>query len=638
MCGFAGFLDLSRSTPDRAATVRAMAATLVHRGPDDDGAWIDDTTGIALGFRRLSILDLSAQGHQPMVSHDGRWVVVFNGEIYNHAALRARLGGAAIAWHGHSDTEVLLEAVAAWGIDRAVEAFDGMFAFALWDRAERRLILGRDRFGEKPLYWGRSGGRLLFASELRAFAPHPAWDDALDREALGQMLRIGWIPAPRTIFTHARKLEPGHLMIVSAEGAVETRRYWSADERAAAVAGSFTGDRDAAAARLETLLTQSVRLRMQADVPVGLFLSGGIDSSLIAALMVREASGPVHSFTIGFAQKGIDESAHAAALARHLGTTHTAIRIDDTQAAELIPALAAAFDEPFADPAALPSLLLARVTRRRVTVALSGDGADELFGGYGLYRSLPADWRRLDRIAYGLRRGAAHGLRLLAGPAESLASAGRWGRRRSHPGYRLRRSAEGLLARSLPELMGLHYSRWRGMTLPVARARGWPDLFTGPGPQVDDPALAVMLLDCRGYLADDLCVKTDRATMAASLEARLPFLDPAIAAFAWSLPAAHKIGADCGKLVMRDLLFRLVPRALVDRPKMGFEVPVGRWLRDGLRPWADDMLSPARLSRQGWLDTRTVTRCWREHRSGAKNWQTELWHVLMLQAWLDRNG
>jgi asparagine synthase (glutamine-hydrolysing) len=635
MCGFAGFLDLTRSTAEPEATARAMAATLVHRGPDDAGTWVDTAVGIALGFRRLAIVDLSPQGHQPMVSHDGRWVIVFNGEIYNHAALRARLGPA-IAWHGHSDTEVLLEAVSTWGIDRAIDSFDGMFAFALWDRAERTLTLGRDRFGEKPLYWGRVGGRLLFASELKAFRPHPAWDDSIDREALGQMLRLGWIPAPATIHTHARKLEPGTLVSITAEGRVDTRRYWSAETQAAAVAGSFTGDRIEAAARIETLLTQSVRLRMQADVPVGLFLSGGVDSALIAALMTREAAGPVHSFTIGFDQAGLDESAHAAALARHLGTTHTEIRMTEAQALDLVPALPVAFDEPFADPAALPTLLLARGTRRRVTVALSGDGADELFGGYGIYRSLPADWRRLSCLPVGLRRAAALGARLLSGPAERMAASVRWGRRRSHPGFRMNRSAEHLTAGSLPELMGLHYSRWRGMPLPVARVQGRAPLFSGPGPMVADPALAVMLLDCRGYLADDLCVKTDRATMAASLEARLPFLDPALAAFAWSLPAGHKIEGTIGKAVLRDLLYRLVPRPLVDRPKMGFEVPIGRWLRGSLRPWADDLLSPSRLSRQGWLDGKLVARCWREHRDGAKNWQTELWHVLMFQAWLDR--
>ena len=633
MCGFAGFLDISGITPGRDAVARAMAATLVHRGPDDDGAWVDDEAGIALGFRRLAIVDLSPQGHQPMESHDGRWVISFNGEIYNHADLRARLGPA-ISWRGHSDTEVLLEAVAQWGVDRAVAAFDGMFAFALWDRRSRTLTLGRDRFGEKPLYWAQCGGSLLFGSELKALAAHPAWDGAIDRDCLGLYMRLGWIPAPHTIHVHARKLEPGTLMTV-AGGERHTTRYWSARERAAAMENRFAGDAEAAADRLEELLRASVRLRMQADVPVGLFLSGGIDSSITAALMCQEAGGPVHSFTIGFDQSSLDESPHARAVADHLGTRHTEVRISDAEALDLVPRLPAIHDEPFADSAALPTGLLAQVTRRDVTVALSGDGADELFGGYGIYRSIPADWNGLSRFPMGLRAPLAGAARLLAGPAESLAGlVGGFSRRRSHPGYRLGRAAEHLDADSLPKLLGLHYTRWRGMPSPVMGARPPACLFDEESPAVSDPALATMVLDVLGYLPDDLCVKTDRATMAASLEARLPFLDAAIAEFAWSLPTALKIKDGTGKMVLRRLLYRHVPRGLVDRPKMGFEVPLRRWLTGALQDWADDLLSEERLRRQGWLNAPLVAQCWREHRSGAKNWQTELWHALMFQAWL----
>ncbi|TAN56949.1 MAG: asparagine synthase (glutamine-hydrolyzing), partial [Magnetospirillum sp.] len=390
MCGFAGFLDLKRTTSDRAAVARAMAATLIHRGPDDDGVWTDDAAGIALGFRRLAILDLSPHGHQPMASHDGRFVISFNGEIYNHAALKDRLVPS-IPWRGHSDTEILLEAVAAWGVEQAVAAFDGMFAFALWDRAERTLTLGRDRFGEKPLYWAEMNGTLLFGSELKALAAHPAWDATLDRDAMALYMRLGWIPAPHTIYAQARKLEPGSLMTVT-DGQRRIVPYWSARDRAAAVENSFPGDAAAAADRLEELLRASVGLRMQADVPVGLFLSGGIDSSLTAALMRQLSGGPVHSFTIGFDQSSLDESPHARAVADHLGTIHTEVRISDAEALELVPRLPVLYDEPFADSAALPTALLAQVTRRDVTVALSGDGADELFGGYGIYRSIPKDW------------------------------------------------------------------------------------------------------------------------------------------------------------------------------------------------------------------------------------------------------
>jgi len=637
MCGFAGFLDLTRSTPAPAATAAAMAATLIHRGPDDADAWADPAAGIGLGFRRLAILDLSPQGRQPMHSQDGRWVLVFNGEIYNHRALRDQLGRDR-PWRGHSDTEVLLEAIAAWGVERASLQSDGMFAFAVWDRQRRELTLGRDRFGEKPLYWGESGGALLFGSELRALAPHPGWDAAIDRDALAAYLRLGWVPAPFTIHRRARKLEPGCLLTIAADGSRRATRYWSAAERAAELAGRFDGSREEAIERLDGIMAESVRLRMQADVPVGVFLSGGIDSSLTAALMSQASATPVHSFTVGFDQPGLDESAHARAVANELGTHHTEIRVDEQAALRLVPDLPRLYDEPFADPAALPTVLLARETRQRVTVALSGDGADELFGGYGIYRSLPDDWRRLGRMPAGLRRAAAGGARLLAGPAEALAGlAGRLRRRRSHPGYRLGRVAESLTSDDLAALLALHHSRWRGMPAPVPLAAR---LTRQPPAAIHrlagrDPALALMLEDLATYLADDLCVKTDRATMAASLEARLPFLAPAVAEFAWSLPAAYKIDGATGKAVLREALYRRLPRGLVDRPKMGFEVPVGRWLRGGLRPWADDLLSEARLDRQGWLDAKLVARCWREHRDGAKSWQTELWHVLMFQCWLD---
>ncbi len=634
MCGFAGFLDLTQATPDREQVVRAMAATLLHRGPDDDGAWVDDEAGVALGFRRLAIIDLTPQGHQPMESHDGRWVISFNGEIYNHAELRARLGDG-LAWRGHSDTEVLLQAVSAWGIEAALAAFDGMFAFALWDRRERTLTLARDRFGEKPLYWAKVGGSLLFGSELKALAAHPAWRGGIDRDVLALYMRLGWIPAPHTIHPDVFKLEPGHLMRVGG-GRISTQAYWSAADSAARLENSFTGTAEQAADRLEDLLRASVSLRMQADVPVGVFLSGGIDSSITAALMKQLSAEPVHSFTIGFDQSGLDESPHARAVAGHLGTIHTEVRIGDAEALAVVPRLPALYDEPFADAAALPTALLAQVTRRSVTVALSGDGADELFGGYGIYRSIPKDWRRLRGLPGGLRRAGAAGARLLAGPAEGLAAlAGILRKRRSHPGFRLGREAEWLEARSLAQLLGLHYSRWRGMPALVPGAGRAHSLFTAPTPGLQDHALATMVLDACGYLPDDLCVKTDRATMGASLEARLPFLALGLAEFAWSLPTGLKIEGETGKAVLRRVLYRHVPRALVDRPKMGFEVPLRRWLNGQLRDWADDLLSEDRLRRQGHLDAALVAQCWREHRSGAKNWQNEIWHALMFQAWLE---
>ena len=639
MCGFAGFLDLAQATADRAGVVGRMAATLIHRGPDDDGLWVDDEAGLALGFRRLAILDLSPQGHQPMVSADGRWVIAFNGEIYNHRHLRGRLGP--MVWRGHSDTEVLLETVARLGVERALAQLDGMFAIALWDRRERVLYLARDRLGEKPLYWAECGGCVLFGSELKALAAHPRFDAALNRDALAEFMRLGWIPAPHSIYGCARKLEPGSVLVVKGEGR-ERRTYWSAAERAREVAGSFSGGRAAAAERLNQLLRSSIALRMQADVPVGVFLSGGVDSSLIAAIMQELAPAPVHSFTVGFEVAGYDESPHARAIARHLGTRHTELRITDDDALALVPRLPSLWDEPFADPAQLPTALLAQVTRREVTVALSGDGADELFGGYGIYRSLPRDWAARRALPGWLRAlGRAGRLMppgLLNGAAGLAGLAGR--RRRSYPGYRLGRALENLETDDLAAMLGLHYSRWRGMPAPVPGAGRLATIYneTSPQPQPGDPALRAMVLDARGYLPDDLCVKTDRATMAASLEARLPFLDHALAEFAWSLPAAFKIDGAIGKAVLRDVLCRYVPPALTERPKMGFEVPVGRWLSGRLRDWADDLLAEDRLRRQGLFDARLLARCWSDHRAGRKNWQTELWHALMAQSWLAAHG
>ncbi|MGE5516517.1 MAG: asparagine synthase (glutamine-hydrolyzing) [Bacteroidota bacterium] len=635
MCGLAGFLDIGSDTPDRERVVRAMADTLVHRGPDDSGVWVDDAARVALGHRRLSILDLSPLGHQPMHSRDGRWVVAFNGEIYNHLDLRGRLDP--VDWRGHSDTEVLLEAVSRWGVDRALDSFDGMFAMALWDRLERVLYLARDRMGEKPLYWARCGGTVLFGSELKALKRHPAFDRTIDRDALASYLKLGWVPSPHTIYAHAGKLPAGSVMTLRG-GEPVIRQYWSAPDRARAVAGSFTGGRAAAAERLNQLLRASVGLRMQADVPVGVFLSGGIDSSLTAALMGELSSGPVHTFTVGFDQQGYDESPYARAVADHLGTHHTELRVTDEEALALVPCLPAIWDEPFADPAQLPTCLLAEVTRRQVTVALSGDGADELFGGYGIYRSIPADWQRL-RATPAWTRRLARGLAALpSAPLNALAGLASLGgrKRRSYPGYRFRKSFETLSATSMPELLGLHYARWRGMPPLVLGGHEAATVYTDPARQPDlrDPALTVMVMDVLGYLPDDLCVKTDRATMAVSLEARLPFLDHAVAEFAWSLPTALKIDGGTGKAVLRDVLYNYVPRALVDRPKMGFEVPIGRWLGGRLKGWADDLLSEDLLRRQGLLNAGLVAGCWRDHRSGAKNWQTELWHALMFQSWL----
>jgi asparagine synthase (glutamine-hydrolysing) len=625
MCGIAGFFDPERRG-DPGAYERiagSMADRLGHRGPDDRGVWSDAAAGIALGFRRLSIIDLSSAGHQPMLSADGDLVMIFNGEIYNHRELRAELAG---PWRGHSDSEVLLAAAAQWGFTASLQRLDGMFAIALWDRRARRLWLARDRFGEKPLYYGWAGGVLLFASELKALACHPRWTGALDRGALGLFLAQAYLPAPYSAYAGIGKLPPGsYVGIAAGDTAPAPTFYWSPREQAAAAAASpFAGDLAAATERLEGLIDRSVALRLEADVPVGVFLSGGIDSSTVVAALQRARPGAVRSFSVAFPDPRYDESMHAAAVARHLGTDHTELRVSEPDCLAVLPRLPEIYDEPFADASAIPTAVLCQVTRAQVKVALSGDGGDELFGGYPRYAAAAAGWRAIagqDRL-----RGAAQ---LVAG-----ALAGR----NTRPARRLRKLAEAWSHPSPERLYRDHVSRWRdgdglmpGLALP-------PTAFDAPLPE-GPPSLEqrFMLLDALTYLPDDLLVKVDRASMAVGLEARAPLLDPAIADFAWSLPPKLMVEGGA-KRVLREALHRRVPRALVDRPKQGFEPPIGRWLREGLRDWADDLLSPTALTRTGLVDPGVVGSRWSEHRRGRRNWTYPLWTVLMLQAWLQRDA
>jgi asparagine synthase (glutamine-hydrolysing) len=629
VCGFAGFLSTPAEAGRAAALAAAMADAILHRGPDDAGVWTDDEAGVALAFRRLAILDLSAAGHQPMVSHDGRHVLVFNGEIYNAEELRPRLGG--VAWRGHSDTEVLLEAIARWGIERTLAALDGMFAFALWDRQRHTLTLARDRLGEKPLYYGRCGDTFLFGSELKALQRHPDFEPGLDRAALALYLRWGWYPQPYSPYGAIRVLPAGSFLTVAAGVPSEPAAYWDARNRAAAE--PFAGGFDDAVDRLEELLTASVKRRLRADVPVAVFLSGGVDSSVLAALIARQIPD-FRSFTIGFKAGRFDESPAAEAIARHLGLDHAALPVDEDEALAAVAELPQVLDAPLGDPAALPLWLLSRLASRHVRVVLSGDGADELFGGYATHPATAAAWRRAARFP---------GRRVLGGlvplvPAGALNAvaelAGRLaGRHRvSLPGFRLRRWLALMAADSPAEMLGLHRAMWRGAAPPATAATGF-----GAAATFADPAAEAMLTDALTYLPDDLCVKTDRTTMAASIEARLPFLDHHIAEFAWTLPTAMKLRPGGGKAVLRAVMDRHLPTSLTDRPKHGLEVPVGTWLKGRLKEWAGDLLSPARLARQGLLDPGLLGLCWRQHQSGAKDWSNELWAALMLQAWLDRN-
>ncbi len=633
MCGFAGFVRLNQDQAGLSAVAAAMAEPIIHRGPDDGGFWVDAVHGAGLTFRRLAIVDLSQAGHQPMLSHDQTKVIAFNGEIYNAPELRAQLGD--VAWRGHSDTEILLEAIGRWGLKATLTKAEGMFAFALWDKASGSLTLARDRFGEKPLYWGWFGDGFAFASELKALRRHPLFDRTLDRTAIGQYLRWNWFPADATPFAAIRALMPGHVLELSATGRERVWVYWDARATATQV-DPFDGSFEEAVEAVDAALSRSVEWRLRADVPVAVFLSGGVDSSLIAAKASSVQPG-LKSFSIGFDHAYLDESPYAAQVAQYFALDHNPLQVTEADALALVPGLPGLMDIPLGDGAILPTALLAKLAAGSVRVALSGDGADELFGGYRTHLSVAEDWRSLSGIPARSALGCLLGM-IPAGPIDQQAlAAGRLiGRKRSSlPGHRLAKFAALLQARSPSAFSGLHRTLWRGMPPKVTGARNavpvaWDAPFT-----LADPESEAMLADIQTYLPDDLCVKTDRATMAASLEARLPFLDHALAQLAWSLPLSYKIASNQNKAVLRAALSKHLPADLVQRPKHGLEVPTGSWLRGALKDWAGDLLSPERLRRQGLIDPAPVTQAWDLHQSGAKGWGNELWGMAVLQAWLD---
>jgi asparagine synthase (glutamine-hydrolysing) len=586
-----------------------MAGCIAHRGPDDAASWADRS--IALGFRRLAIIDLSAAGRQPMASADGRYVVVYNGEIYNHHTLRE---GLAANWRGHSDTEALVESIAARGFRATLDRLDGMFAIACWDTQRRELWLARDRFGEKPLYFGRQSGVFSFASELKAFKLLPNWSPEIDRAALTQFLRYAYVPAPRTAYVGWSKLIPGSWLRVQADGSLDgPHAYWSAAAGIAAAA-PFAGDAAQAETELDRLLRAAAASRMEADVPLGAFLSGGIDSSAIVAAL-RAAGRPVKSFTIAFPGTRYDEAPHAAAVARHLGTEHTELAVSEADAVAIVPELPAIFDEPFADASAVPTLLLSRLTRQHVTVALTGDGGDELFAGYQRHMQAPAEWRRIAARSPGARRLSGAAGQLLPGRGRRV---DRWRRRLARANYS-----------AFPRLFRDSVTQWHDSDLRQAPP---PDAFEANG--FGSEFRSALALDTITYLPDDLLVKVDRCAMAASLETRAPFLSAEFAAFCWSLPEPLVQS----KTLLRRVLYRYVPRELVDRPKQGFEAPVGPWLRGALKDWAADLLDPVRLRRHDLLDVDAVGQAWSEHASGRRNHTYRLWTVLMLQAWLAAEG
>ncbi len=620
MCGIAGFWDLGPATADAPPVLRRMTDAIRHRGPDDEGHWFDTAAGVALGHRRLSILDLSPEGHQPMVSADGRWVLVYNGEIYNWQALRTEETGHGARWRGHSDTEVFLAAIARLGVVEATRRCHGMFAYALWDRAERRLHLGRDALGEKPLYFGVAGGTLLFGSELKALRAHPAFRGTVDRGALTLLLRYGYIPAPHAIYDGIRKVAPGTIVSFRAGGVVpEVTTYWSLLEAAErGRAAPFRGSREEALAELATLLRGVVGREMVADVPLGAFLSGGVDSSLIVALMQAESPRPVRTFTIGFHEAGFNEAEHAKAVARHLGTDHTELYVTADDALAVVPKLPGLFDEPMADPSGIPTYLVAALARRHVTVSLSGDGGDELFGGYDRYLLAERWWRRRAPVPGLLRQALGGALRGLEGA-------------------RVRRLAGVLSAETAEGMYRDLVAQWQAPEQVVLGGVEPATALTDRTRWVPSAEVVRrwMALDTVTYLPDDVLVKVDRAAMAVSLETRAPLLDHAVVEFAWRLPLGYKVRDGRGKALLRELLHRYVPPALVERPKMGFGVPVGRWLTGPLAEWAEALLAPARLKAEGFFDPAAVERVWRAHRSGAASQPFMLWDVLMFQAWLE---
>ena len=646
MCGVAGFWDQSQATVDPADAIRRMTDAIRYRGPDDDGQWFDPAAGIALGHRRLSILDLSPEGHQPMASPSGRFVIVFNGEFYNWQALRREEEAHGSQWRGHSDTEVFLAVVERRGVVAAVEAASGMFAFALWDREARALWLGRDRLGEKPLYYGRSGQTLLFGSELGALRAHPAWRGEIDREAAALFFRFNYVPTPRSIYAGIRKVKPGTLICLTDGGlGVEEVVYWSARSVAEQAAlNPLREDDDTLVERLDTLLREVVGRQMVADVPLGAFLSGGIDSSLVVGLMQAQSSRPVRTFSIGFEEDRWNEAQFAKAVARHLGTDHTELYVTDPEMLAVVPRLTDIYDEPFADSSQIPTFLVAQLARRHVTVSLSGDGGDEVFGGYTRYQRAGALWRRLSAIPRPLRRAVAATVCAVA-PGQwdrllsTLLPAHLWARR-GMTGDRIHRYAEVLASRSAAPLYRGVVSHW---TDPAATVLGVEDRVLAPDDAVPwegfgEVERAMMLQDTVRYLPDDILVKVDRATMAVSLESRAPFLDHEVFEFAWRLEGRHRLHEGVGKPILRRLLQRYVPPALFERPKMGFGVPLATWLRGPLREWAAGLLDPARLRSIGLLDPSVVTARWREHLAGTRNWQYPLWNVLMLEAWREARG
>lgn len=646
MCGFAGFVGGDVEVQPAEALLKTMGRAILHRGPDDGGVWFDSEAGVGFSHRRLAILDLSPAGHQPMFSASGRYVIAFNGEIYNHLRLREDLKkiGGGEAWRGHSDTETLLAGFDAWGVAATIEKSIGMFAFAVWDKETRSLTLGRDRLGEKPLYYGWQGETFLFGSELKALRAHPAFTAEVDRNALALLMRHNYIPAPYSICRGISKLPPGRLLTVSLpQREPRIVPFWGGKQVVeAGLSGRFAGSASEAVSALEALLMDAVGQQMVADVPLGAFLSGGVDSSTVVALMQAQSARPIRTFSIGFDDDIYNEAAYAKAVARHLGTEHTEMYVSPQDALDVIPRLPHLYDEPFADSSQIPTYLVSQVARRQVTVSLSGDAGDELFCGYNRYVLGDRLWRGLSKLPVELRRVVAASLtRLSPQTWDALAKLlqrvlparyhlANWG-------DKIHKGAGVLASRSSTDLYRGLVSHWENPSALVLGSTEPATVLTTPAcqPQGLSDVERMMALDLLSYLPDNILCKVDRAAMGVSLETRVPFLDHRVVEFAWRLPLEYKLREGTSKWVLRQVLYKHVPKALIERPKMGFGVPIDAWLRGPLRDWAESLLDESRLRQEGYFDPMPIRRKWAEHLSGKRNWQYHLWDVLIFQAWLE---
>jgi asparagine synthase (glutamine-hydrolysing) len=640
MCGLTGFLG-TEVINNAADTLIKMATSIQHRGPDDQDIWLDDNVGLA--HRRLSILDLSPDGRQPMLSHSGRYVIVYNGEVYNFKELSSQLSG--IAWRGHSDTEVILAAIETWGLEAALERFIGMFAFALWDRQTRTLHLVRDRLGIKPLYYGWSGKTFLFGSELKALRAWSSFEGKINRDALALFLKHNYVPTPYSIYENIYKLPQGHVLSISVDTKPnhlpEPKAYWSA-KHVIETANTFSGSSQEAIEQLEFLLKDAIKLRMVADVPLGAFLSGGIDSSTVVALMQSLSSQPVNTFSIGFQEDIYNEAKYAKAVAEHLNTNHTELYVSGKEAMEVIPELPRLYDEPFAAYSQIPLYLISKIARQQVTVALSGDGGDELFAGYTRYIWASKIWKKMNSVPLSLRKILANILQsvpphLWDSIFKQLAPVLPSKFQQTLPSDKLYKLANILSLNTADEVYQHLVSDWKQTIVigadivPYAlNDKNIIDAF----PNFTE---RMMYLDLMTYLPDEVLAKVDRATMGTSLEARVPLLDHRVVEFAWQLPLSLKLHDGQGKYPLRQILYKYVPKELIERPKMGFGVPIGEWLRGSMRDWAGDMLSSERLKREGFLNNAAIQEKWLEHSSGKRNWQNHLWNVLMFETWLETN-